>query len=89
MPENLKGMIKTLIDRWGWNLQLLITMEQCNQLATECSHQLRCGNNEDKVTERVADVLIMCETLKMVYGIKEEKIREIQLKKLTEGLKKT
>lgn len=89
MTENLKGMIKTLIDRWGWNLQLLITMEQCNQLATECSHQLRWGNNEDKVTERVADVLIMCETLKMVYGIKEEKIREIQLKKLTEGLKKT
>lgn len=89
MPENLKGMIKTLIDRWGWNLQLLITMEQCNQLATECSHQLRWGNNEDKVTERVADVLIMCETLKMVYGIKEEKIREIQMKKLTEGLKKT
>ncbi len=89
MTENLKGMIKTLIDRWGGNLQLLITMEQCNQLATECSHQLRWGNNEDKVTERVADVLIMCETLKMVYGIKEEKIREIQLKKLTEGLKKT
>ena len=89
MPENLKGMIKTLIDRWGWNLQLLITMEQCNQLATECRQQLRWGNNEDKVTERVADVLIMCETLKMVYGIKEEKIREIQLKKLTEGLKKT
>ena len=89
MDKYLKKMIDILIERWGERLQLLITMEQCNQLATECSHQLRWGNNEDKVAERVADVLIMCETLKMVYGIKEEKIREIQLKKLTEGLKKT
>ena len=89
MDKYLKKMIDILIERWGERLQLLITMEQCSQLATECSHQLRWGNNEEKVTERVADVLIMCETLKMVYGIKEEKIREIQLKKLTEGLKKT
>jgi len=88
MPENLKGMIKTLIDRWGDGLQYIITMEQCSQLATECSHQLRWGNNAAKITERVADMLIMCETMKIIFGIDEDKIWEIQLNKLTEGLRK-
>lgn len=88
MSEKLKAMIKKLIDRWGWDLQLLITMEQCSQLATECSHQMRWGDNLQNVEERVADVLIMCETLKMMYRFDEEEIREIMLRKLTEGLKK-
>lgn len=93
MPQNLKDMIKKLIDRWGWDLQLLITMEQCSQLATECSHAIRWGStrselNDKKILERVADVLIMCETLKMMYGFQENEIQEIMLRKLTEGLKK-
>lgn len=88
MQENLKDMIKTLIDRWGCNLQFLIAMEQCSQLATELSHQLRWDNNAANITERMADVLIMCETLKIIFGIDEDKIREIQLRKLTEALKK-
>lgn len=88
MPENLKGMIKTLIDRWGWNLQLLITMEQCNQLATECSHEMRWGDNAGKIEERLADMLIMCETLKMMFRFDEDELRRLMERKLTEGLKK-
>lgn len=88
MPQNLKDMIKTLIDRWGWDLQLLITMEQCSQLSTECSHWMRWGNNSEELEERLADVLIMCETLKMMFRFDEDELRHIMERKLTQGLKK-
>ncbi|MBO5604473.1 MAG: hypothetical protein J5915_03715 [Acidaminococcaceae bacterium] len=88
MPQKLKDMIKNLIDRWGWELQLIITMEQCCQLSTECSHWMRWGNNSEKIEERLADMLIMCETLKMMFRFDEDELRRIMERKLTEGLKK-
>lgn len=39
----MEEKIKELIRRWGVPLQYVLAMEQCSQLATEISHQLRWG----------------------------------------------
>lgn len=83
-----KEDIRILVDRWGDDLQFLIAMEQCSQLATECSHWLRWRNNPDKIAERVADMYIMLETLAQVMDIDRGLLQKCVDDKLRKALEK-
>ena len=83
-----KEKIETLIGRWGVSLQLLITMEQCSQLSTECSHWMRWSNNQSKLVERMADMQIMIQTLQQVFGVQDAELQNVIDRKLEGALKK-
>lgn len=83
-----KDKIQMLIERWGIPLQLLITMEQCSQLSTECSHWLRWERDKNRVIERMADMQIMIETLQQVFDVKDNDLQTVIDYKLAEALKK-
>lgn len=82
----MEEKIKELIRRWGVPLQYVLTMEQCSQLATEISHQLRWGKNRQNVVTRVADMLIMIDTIKILLNIDEAEIEKIKEAKLDTAL---
>lgn len=88
LKSESKEMIKKLIERWGIPLQLLITMEQCSQLSTECSHWLRWERDKNKVIERMADMQIMIETLQQVFEVSDADLQTVIDYKLAEALKK-
>ena len=81
-----KEDIRTLMERWGDDLQVLITMEQCGQLSTECSHWLRWRNNPEKIINRVADMHIMLETMEQVFHIDRNILRGCVDEKLQKAL---
>lgn len=78
----MEEKIKELIRRWGVPLQYVLVMEQCSQLATEISHQLRWGKNRQNVVTRVADMLIMIDTIKILLNIDDAEIEKVKEAKL-------
>jgi hypothetical protein len=78
----MEEMIKDLIRWWGVPLQYVLAMEQCSQLATEISHQLRWGKNRQNVVTRVADMLIMIDTIKILLNIDDAEIEKVKEAKL-------
>lgn len=53
--------------------QFLQLMEECSELAVECSHALRGRGSEEALTEEVADVVVM---LNWLYEHKGEKFQQ-------------
>lgn len=78
----MEEKIKELIRRWGVPLQYVLAMEQCSQLATEISHQLRWGKNRQNVVSRVADMLVMIDTIKILLNIDDAEIEKVKEAKL-------
>ena len=78
----MEEKIKELIRRWGVPLQYVLAMAQCSQLATEISHQLRWGKNRQNVVTRVADMLIMIDTIKILLNIDDAEIEKVKEAKL-------
>ena len=82
----MEEKIKELIRRWGIPLQYVLTMEQCGQLAAEVSHQLRWGKNRQNVVARIADMLIMIDTLKILLHIDDKEIEQVKEAKVDVAL---
>ena len=78
----MEEKINELIRRGGVPLQYVLAMEQCSQLATEISHQLRWGKNRQNVVTRVADMLIMIDTIKILLNIDDAEIEKVKEAKL-------
>ena len=78
----MEEKIKELIRRWGVPVQYVLAMEQCSQLATEISHQLRWGKNRQNVVTRIADMLIMVDTLKILLDISDDEIEKVRQAKI-------
>lgn len=87
MNNYIREQIEELIKRWGVPLQYIMTMEQCNQLAVEVSHEFRHGGNREKIIERIADMEIMIETLKIILNISYLDVYRYTHEKIQKGLK--
>lgn len=60
------------VNMWGRQSQLVICMEEMAELTKELSKNLRGQDNELAIAEEVADVEIMLEQIKLLYGIHTE-----------------
>ena len=60
------------ITKWGPEHQTIIAIEEMSELAKEiCKHE-RGRENKDQIADEVADVTIMLEQVKMMFGISDE-----------------
>lgn len=50
--------------RWGYDSQILVVAEECNELAASCTRFVNHKANGNKVAEEAADVEIMIEQLR-------------------------
>lgn len=60
------------VEAYGKEHQLIICMEEMAELTKELSKNLRGHNNLQEIAEKVADVEIMLEQVKVIFDLKEE-----------------
>ena len=66
-----------MIDKYGYNEQSRLAMEECAELIQAINKVLR--NKEDSINhlvEEISDVLIMIEQLKIMYNIDDSQIQK-------------
>ena len=77
MNDNLKAVLQNAIDTYGKDAQLWMVIEEMSELAKEiCKHE-RGRENKDQIADEVADVTIMLEQVKMIFGISDEVERHL------------
>lgn len=67
-------LIKATIEHYGKNIQSVVCMEECCELAQAISKEMRGKPDKQHLTEEMADVLICIEMLKQMYGISDDDI---------------
>ena len=55
--------VKRIADYYGWNNQLKQLAEECCELSVESLHYIREGRGIERISEEMADVLIMIQQI--------------------------
>lgn len=81
MTKKQKKFYQKVIDKWGVNAQLVMVVEECSELIKEITKEFRGGSRN--IIEEIADVEIMVEQLRVIYGVENvDKIKGQKLKRL-------
>ena len=60
--------VKRIADYYGWNNQLKQLAEECCELSVESLHYIREGRGIERISEEIADVLIMVQQIIYLIG---------------------
>lgn len=60
--------VKQIADYYGWNSQLKQLAEECCELSVEALHYLRERGGTERISEEIADVLIMIQQIIYLIG---------------------
>ena len=60
--------VKRIADHYGWNNQLKQLAEECSELSVESLHYIREGRGIERISEEIADVLIMVQQIIYLIG---------------------
>jgi NTP pyrophosphatase (non-canonical NTP hydrolase) len=90
MDEEEKfSLLDQAIRKWGWGLQADMAIEECSELIQAICKRKRGYQNEDNLIEEIADVCIMMDQMKLMFGIdKVEAVIDKKLNLLKERLEK-
>ena len=77
MNDNLKAVLQDAIDTYGKDAQLWMVIEEMSELAKEICKYERGRENREQIADEVADVTIMLEQVKMMFGISDAVDRRI------------
>ena len=57
------------IDTFGESAQMIVALEECSELQKEITKLLRGKGNIEHLAEEIADVEIMLEQIKLIFGL--------------------
>lgn len=61
--------IKQCVKIWGKDRQMLVAAEECAELIQAITkHLAKKSTNEENIKEELADVIILCSQLALIYG---------------------
>ena len=60
--------VKRIADYYGWNNQLKQLAEECCELSVESLHYIKEGRGIERISEEMADVLIMIQQIIYLIG---------------------
>ena len=60
--------VKRIADYYGWSSQLRQLAEECSELSVESLHYIREGRGIERISEEMADVLIMIQQIIYLMG---------------------
>ena len=63
-----KELYKQACDKYGTDYQLNVAIEELSELIKEICKHKRGNDNLDAIAEELADVEIMCEQLRFIFG---------------------
>lgn len=81
MKEQDKDLYKQVLAKWGTVAQVMMTIEECSELIDALCKLDRYRVNEDAVITEIADVMIMCEQMSILFGeelVEKEKDRKLE-----------
>lgn len=81
MTDWMTAMCKRAVDTWGKHHQLTICMEEMAELTKELSKNIRGQDNDLGIAEEIADVEIMLEQLKIIFGLRTD-VENVKQEKL-------
>ena len=55
--------VKKIAEYYGWSSQLRQLAEECSELSVESLHYIREGRGIERISEEIADVLIMVQQI--------------------------
>lgn len=67
-----KSVYENAIDRYGIKPRMLMAVEEMSELTKEMCKNLRGKDNKAQLAEEIADVTIMLEQLRLIFGVNEE-----------------
>ena len=71
---------KDCVDTWGTDAQIKMCIEEMSELAKEICKNIRRQDNEAQIADEIADVTIMMEQAKMIFGNGDQVEKQIQYK---------
>ena len=60
--------VKKIAEYYGWSSQLRQLAEECSELSVESLHYIREGRGIERISEEIADVLIMIQQIIYLIG---------------------
>lgn len=85
-----KEAYRKFLDKWGYEAQMMMCIEEMSELTKEFCKYERKGQNDDEVREHIieelADVLNTVEQMAMIFG--EERVRQVQDEKINRCIKR-
>lgn len=61
-------LFKQILKVWGRDAQILMTIEESAELIQALTHFLRGRASYEKVAEEIADVIIMSQQMRIIFG---------------------
>ena len=80
--------VKRIADYYGWNSQLRQLAEECSELSVEALHYIREGRGIERISEEMADVLIMIQQIIYLIGHGYEDVEKYAEFKLDRQLRR-
>ena len=86
--ELMELVWRTTIGKWGSRLQLIVAVEEMSELTKEICKFNRSKADISAIAEEIADVSIMLEQLKIIFGCadKVEEYIDYKIKRLSERI---
>lgn len=84
----MERVCRTAIGKWGSRLQLIVAVEEMSELTKEICKFNRGKVDIPAIAEEIADVTIMLEQLKLIFGCGDEVDKQIdyKIKRLSERM---
>lgn len=90
-PDHLRGLVQAekdgqevyrlALDTWGADAQTLMAFEEMSELQKELCKHARGRDNREKISEEIADVLIMLDQMMILHDCKQA-VKEWKQRKL-------
>lgn len=87
-----RGILTDAVATWGQDAQAKMLLEEMSELQKEICKAWRGKDNQVEIAEEVADVEIMLEQIKMIFGIdaavkkyREQKIEQLRQRLIVAG----
>lgn len=72
--DEQKSVLHEAISVYGINSQLWMAVEEMSELTKEICKERRKKSSLEKITDEIADVTVMIEQLKMIFGISDDMV---------------
>lgn len=69
--EERKVIYEAALEKWGEQSQTMMAVEEMSELTKEICKLYRGKHDMDALAEEIADVTIMLEQLRLIYGIND------------------
>ena len=77
-----KATYKVALRKWGIDAQVMMAVEEMSELTKELCKHFRGRPNGEEIVDELADVTIMVEQLRLIFGVNDAVCDQMDVKML-------